>query len=210
MYCRLSYISKGALPLKTPAPLYICISIKQYNHLTFGGTPLSNSSGLSYEATRISRRYQKGHRVWSCSCWLVVFCDLFTFLGQFFIAFHLYLSLITVAHTNQFQKCGLPHSHILVWQVKNGDPLTPGDIDVDISAELPDPLLDPLGFSLVQEFMLHGPCGDNSQNSSCMKMVLAPNIIQNLSDQTPHLTARVTHFIDNGTTESLQRKAPYI
>jgi hypothetical protein len=30
------------LPLKTPAPLYICTSIKQYNHLTFGGTPLSN------------------------------------------------------------------------------------------------------------------------------------------------------------------------
>jgi hypothetical protein len=31
------------LPLKTPAPLYICTSIKQYNHLTFGGTPLSNN-----------------------------------------------------------------------------------------------------------------------------------------------------------------------
>jgi hypothetical protein len=44
MYCRLSYVSKGVLPLKTPAPLYICTSIKQYNHLTFGGTPLSNNS----------------------------------------------------------------------------------------------------------------------------------------------------------------------
>jgi hypothetical protein len=43
MYCRLPYVSRGALPLKTPTPLYICISIKQYNHLTFGGTPLSNS-----------------------------------------------------------------------------------------------------------------------------------------------------------------------
>jgi hypothetical protein len=31
-----------SFPLKTPAPLYICTSIKQYNHLTFGGTPLSN------------------------------------------------------------------------------------------------------------------------------------------------------------------------
>jgi hypothetical protein len=35
---------------------------------------------------------------------------------------------------------------------------------VDISAELPDPLLDPLGFSLVQEFMLHGPCGTCSKH----------------------------------------------
>jgi hypothetical protein len=42
MYCRLPYVSRGVLPLKTPAPLYICTSIKQYNHLTFGGTSLSN------------------------------------------------------------------------------------------------------------------------------------------------------------------------
>jgi hypothetical protein len=74
-----------------------------------------------------------------------------------------------VAHTNEFQKRGLPHSHILVWQVKNNNPLTPDDVDADISAELPDPLLDPLGFILVQEFMLHVPCGDNNPNNSCMK-----------------------------------------
>jgi hypothetical protein len=42
MYYRLSYVFRGALPLKTPPPLYICTSIKQYNHLTFNGTPLSN------------------------------------------------------------------------------------------------------------------------------------------------------------------------
>jgi hypothetical protein len=42
LYCRLSYISRDVLLLKTPAPLYICTFIKQYNHLTFGGTPLSN------------------------------------------------------------------------------------------------------------------------------------------------------------------------
>jgi hypothetical protein len=42
MYCMLSYVSRGVLPLKTPAPLYICTSIKQYNHLTFGDTSLSN------------------------------------------------------------------------------------------------------------------------------------------------------------------------
>jgi hypothetical protein len=53
--------------------------------------------------------------------------------------------------------------------VKNDSPLTPADIDVDISAELPDPLLDPLGFSLAQEFMLYGPCSANNQNSPCMK-----------------------------------------
>jgi hypothetical protein len=53
MYCRLPYVSRGALPLKTPAPLNICISIKQYNHLTFGGTPLSN---YEYQARGAYRR----------------------------------------------------------------------------------------------------------------------------------------------------------
>jgi hypothetical protein len=42
MYYRLPYVSRGVLPLKTPALLYICTSIKQYNHLTSSGTPLSN------------------------------------------------------------------------------------------------------------------------------------------------------------------------
>jgi hypothetical protein len=43
MYYRLPYVSRGALSLKTPAPLYIYTSIKQYNHLIFDGTPLSNT-----------------------------------------------------------------------------------------------------------------------------------------------------------------------
>ena len=27
-----------------------------------------------------------------------------------------------------------------------------------ICAEIPDPLIDPLGYALVDEFMVHGPC----------------------------------------------------
>jgi hypothetical protein len=56
MYCRLPYVSRGVLPLKTPAPLYICTSIKQYNHLTFGGTPLSNMPDGPHLALGTSRR----------------------------------------------------------------------------------------------------------------------------------------------------------
>jgi hypothetical protein len=78
------------------------------------------------------------------------------------------LSAFVVAHTNEFQKRGLPHSHILVWQMQGISPVTPPDIDNDISAELPDPSVDPLGFSLVQEFMMHGPCGDTNPKSPCM------------------------------------------
>nr|GEY63596.1 DNA helicase [Tanacetum cinerariifolium] len=33
------------------------------------------------------------------------------------------------------------------------------DIDQYISAELPDPKLDPDGYRVVSEMMIHGPCG---------------------------------------------------
>jgi hypothetical protein len=78
-------------------------------------------------------------------------------------------SELAVAHTNEFQKRGLPHLHVLVWQVQGVLLVTPSDVDYDISAELPDPSVDPLGFSLVQEFMLHGPCGDANPSNACMK-----------------------------------------
>jgi hypothetical protein len=55
MYYRLSYVSRGALPLKTPAPIYICSSIKQYNHLTFSVTPLSNIGRIEYSVNVATR-----------------------------------------------------------------------------------------------------------------------------------------------------------
>jgi len=42
-------------------------------------------------------------------------------------------------------------------------------IDHLISAEIPDPNLDPLGYVLVAEHMMHGPCGDIDPNCPCMK-----------------------------------------
>ncbi|CAN0900843.1 ATP-dependent DNA helicase PIF1 [Linum grandiflorum] len=38
-----------------------------------------------------------------------------------------------------------------------------------ISAELPDPLIDPIGYEAVTKFMLHGPCGEARLTSPCMK-----------------------------------------
>ncbi|CAN0837902.1 ATP-dependent DNA helicase PIF1 [Linum grandiflorum] len=38
-----------------------------------------------------------------------------------------------------------------------------------ISAELPDPLIDPVGYEAVTKFMLHGPCGEARLTSPCMK-----------------------------------------
>jgi hypothetical protein len=42
-------------------------------------------------------------------------------------------------------------------------------IDSFISAEIPDPAVDPLAYALVAEHMVHGPCGTYNPKCSCMK-----------------------------------------
>ena len=81
----------------------------------------------------------------------------------------LFLSLPVVADTIEFQKRGLPHAHILIWQTDCNREPSAAFVDQFISAELPDPNEDPLGFVLVQEFMMHGPCGDLDPKCPCMK-----------------------------------------
>ncbi|CAN1164941.1 ATP-dependent DNA helicase PIF1 [Linum perenne] len=37
-----------------------------------------------------------------------------------------------------------------------------------VAAELPDPMIDPIGYAAATKFMLHGPCGVDFQKSPCM------------------------------------------
>lgn len=70
----------------------------------------------------------------------------------------------------------MPHAHILVWldrQQQRTDEII-GEasaqlIDGIVSAELPDVLEDPLAYALVDEFMVHGPCGRMNGKCPCMK-----------------------------------------
>ncbi|CAN1187167.1 ATP-dependent DNA helicase PIF1, partial [Linum perenne] len=64
---------------------------------------------------------------------------------------------------------GLPHVHILLWLCQESKISEPWQIDEAISAELPDPSIDPQGFSAVTRFMVHGPCGEDRPNSPCME-----------------------------------------
>ena len=50
-----------------------------------------------------------------------------------------------VVYTIEFQKRGLPHVHIIIWLQPDG-PRTADKIDSYISAQLPDPLLDRVGY----------------------------------------------------------------
>jgi hypothetical protein len=56
-----------------------------------------------------------------------------------------------------------------VWLKADTEDPTPTTIDSYISAEIPDYIVDPLGYALVEEFMVHGPCGEYNPNSPCMK-----------------------------------------
>jgi hypothetical protein len=38
-----------------------------------------------------------------------------------------------------------------------------------ITTEIPDPETDPLGYILVSEHMIHGPCGEHNPTAPCMK-----------------------------------------
>jgi len=69
----------------------------------------------------------------------------------------------------EFQKRGLPHAHIIAWLKQDTSHPTPGFIDKYISAEVPHPHTDPLGYVLVAEHLVHGPCGASHPTCPCMK-----------------------------------------
>ncbi|KAJ3707925.1 hypothetical protein LUZ61_011630 [Rhynchospora tenuis] len=72
-------------------------------------------------------------------------------------------------HSVEFQKRGLPHVHIIVWLLHQNSLSDGAAIDHVISAELPDPDIDPDAYSLVSQFMVHGPCGPARPRSPCMQ-----------------------------------------
>ncbi|XP_074336530.1 uncharacterized protein LOC141673684 [Apium graveolens] len=75
---------------------------------------------------------------------------------------------IGLMHVIEFQKRGLPHAHMLIWLHPNDHPKTTEQIDKMVSAEIPDPSIDPVGYEAVKNYMIHGPCGTDCVNSLCM------------------------------------------
>ncbi|XP_022007882.1 uncharacterized protein LOC110907168 [Helianthus annuus] len=73
-----------------------------------------------------------------------------------------------VIYTIEFQKRGLPHSHILLFLQPEDKINTVDNIDKYISAELPSEVEDPIAFGIVRTQMMHGPCGLLNPSSPCM------------------------------------------
>jgi hypothetical protein len=73
-----------------------------------------------------------------------------------------------MVYTIEFQKRGLPHMHLLLFlhqDDKIRDPKTADDI---VSAQIPDPVTQPLLYETVTKSMVHGPCGPGHLKASCM------------------------------------------
>ena len=69
-------------------------------------------------------------------------------------------------YTIEFQKCGLPHAHIIVFLQPQAKLCTLEDIDSLMSSKFPtdnDDLLE-----LIQSYMIHRPCGNHNPNALCI------------------------------------------
>ena len=71
-------------------------------------------------------------------------------------------------YTIEFQKRGLPHAHIIVFLKPHSKLRTPDQIDSLMSSEFP--LFDDQLLALIQQFMVHTPCGtdNNNRNAPCI------------------------------------------
>lgn len=61
------------------------------------------------------------------------------------------------------------HAHFLLIFAEEDKIRDPEDIDRMVCAELPDPDVEPELFKIVSETLMHGPCGKDNPESSCMK-----------------------------------------
>ena len=73
-----------------------------------------------------------------------------------------------MVHTIEFQKRGLPHMHLLIFldpadKIRNAD-----DVDSIVSAQIPDPVANPVLYNIITQSMVHGPCGDAKPDAKCM------------------------------------------
>jgi len=68
----------------------------------------------------------------------------------------------------EFQKRGLPHAHILICLKEEDKIKTVNDVDLLVSAEIPDKNLYKEAYETVTTCMMHGPCGIGFPNAPCM------------------------------------------
>lgn len=72
-------------------------------------------------------------------------------------------------YTIEFQKRGLPHTHILLFLHSSNKYPSPMDIEKIISTEISNKNSDPDLYECVKNHMVHGPCGIANRKSPYLK-----------------------------------------
>lgn len=80
----------------------------------------------------------------------------------------IYSNGFAVVYTIEFQKRGLSYAHIVLWLDEGDKLINTEDIDRVICAEIPDKETNPMGYKVVSQFMMHGPCGSANPKCPCM------------------------------------------
>ncbi|XP_074351324.1 uncharacterized protein LOC141690418 [Apium graveolens] len=69
----------------------------------------------------------------------------------------------------EFQKRGFPHFYMLIRVDGESKRNLAANVDKFVSAEIPDPLTDHVGYEVVKYLMIYGPCGLENTKSPCIK-----------------------------------------
>ena len=79
----------------------------------------------------------------------------------------------------------------LIFEIGKDKHTTPAEIDNIISAAIPDVVVDPDGYVIVAQFMMHGPCGNENHTAPCMNK-------DGCSKRFPKEFSSQTNVDDNG------------
>jgi hypothetical protein len=82
---------------------------------------------------------------------------------------HILGRTITRIYVIEFQKCGLPHAHIVIFFAKDYKLHMVEDVDRVINAQLSNPETNKLAHETVVRCMMHDPCGVTFPNAPCME-----------------------------------------
>nr|GEX23813.1 DNA helicase [Tanacetum cinerariifolium] len=151
------------------AGLYDAISREDRDGFEVGGKiilPMSFTGGPRYMYAHYLDALAICHELGNPQFFITFTCNAFL---SFLKNERIFGTVTGVLYTVEFQKRSLPHCHTLLWVDSASKIQGPEDVDRLISAELPDPQVDPQGYKVVSEMMIHGPCGAVNMSATCME-----------------------------------------
>ncbi|GJY89301.1 hypothetical protein Tco_0503929 [Tanacetum coccineum] len=89
--------------------------------------------------------------------------------GLIFRGGWLFQQYVVCCTPSSSRNADLLHCHTLLWVDPNNKIENAQEVDQYISTKLPDPMEDPIGYKVVSDMMIHGPCGATNLNAPCMQ-----------------------------------------